>query len=184
MSDRKTFGFSAEDMSLQDAAQVFAATDLCIECAEPLPNHAADCATLRPATTHEATLEFTVKHTSPDPTDNSDRRIKAIADLVDEYAAKAAAHDCARDGHECGYCAARGDDFRAPLTLKISVARKVNLGIAVGSAETYAEVSNVTKDTTEAEILELLEGAGGVAWRAVANDVTAKVRQLREKTER
>lgn len=77
-----------------------------------------------------------------------------------------------------------------PLSMSVSMSRKVNLERVLGpkyryeAAEVFVSISNVTADTTSAEIAALLI-PGGIAWAeakaALASSVDDAVRDLRRK---
>lgn len=66
-----------------------------------------------------------------------------------------------------------------PLTLTASISRKVNLG-NYESAEVFVSLSGLTRDTTEAEVDEMLAGPGAIAWKKLLASVNEKARALHQ----
>ena len=64
------------------------------------------------------------------------------------------------------------------LSVSISVSRKINLG-NYESADAFLSISGVTEETTEAEIDELLDGKGALAFKKLADRMREKVDTLR-----
>ena len=66
------------------------------------------------------------------------------------------------------------------LTLSVSLSRKVNLG-NYESADAFVSLSGLTPETTEADIDELLAGAGALAWRKCAEELKTQTAVLKSK---
>ena len=64
------------------------------------------------------------------------------------------------------------------LELSLSLSRKVNLG-NYESADVFVSLSGLTSETTQAEIDELLGGAGALAYRAIADQLKEKVAKMK-----
>lgn len=62
------------------------------------------------------------------------------------------------------------------LSLSISIDRKISDG-NYGSAGAFISLSGITAETTQADIDELLNGAGALAYKAVASKVNEKVKE-------
>ena len=64
------------------------------------------------------------------------------------------------------------------LELSLSLSRKVNLG-NYESADVFVSLSGLTSETTQAEIDELLSGAGALAYRSIADQLKEKVAKMK-----
>lgn len=64
------------------------------------------------------------------------------------------------------------------LSLSLSVSRKINLG-NFESADVFFSLSGITAETTDAEIDELLDGNGALAFKKLAARIKEKVDQAR-----
>ena len=70
---------------------------------------------------------------------------------------------------------------KTPLTLSLSLSHKVNLG-NYESADVFISISGVSQETTEAEIDDLLSGAGALAFKKCAGALKEKVSMARSAT--
>ncbi len=62
----------------------------------------------------------------------------------------------------------------------LSISMKVNLG-NYESADAFLSIGNVTVDTTDAEITELLDGSMKITYDALKVRMAEKIRQFKEK---
>ena len=70
---------------------------------------------------------------------------------------------------------------KSPLSLSLSLSRKINLG-NFESADVFLSLSGITVDTTEAEMDELLDGNGALAFKKLSARIKEKVDQARPRT--
>lgn len=69
------------------------------------------------------------------------------------------------------------DNTTPPLSISLSVSRKINLG-NYESADAFVSISGVTAETTEAEIDALIEGKGALAFQKIAAALNEKVKTV------
>lgn len=66
------------------------------------------------------------------------------------------------------------------LSLAVSANMKLNLG-NYESAEVFVSLSGVTGETTQAEVDELLNGPGVIAWEAIKATLRSRVSDVRQR---
>ena len=67
-----------------------------------------------------------------------------------------------------------------PLSVTVSCSFKANLG-NYESADVFLSVSGVTMDTTETQIVEVVEGPGRIAYEHLKRRVYERAQQLKAK---
>lgn len=71
------------------------------------------------------------------------------------------------------------DDNRQ-LDMRITLSRKLNLG-KYESAEVTVSLGGITPETTEDQLVEMVEGQGGLAYTHLKKAMVAKVKEVRDK---